>query len=604
MAQDWQVQKVKELIQWPYEDVEPLRLALTAGDTESENREGHRMLAAYGDSLVPFVIATICFQLAIPRHEQNATQVLVGRKNECARRATMCKLDKLVKISVRQCHDGPQPTILKNTMYALIAAVWVQARDWSHTLTAMANLGLLCRRDSIVNPNELTTTFALNSDLFGVTVPYTSRISGENQELDSSCATKSASNTQWFERIEVDRDAVSSTQLKNSECTAQPMPMLTPPSRVGGFWSASQADFLGDMINLATPSSVLPLDEHIEDACVFTAVATRSPSREDNPSQVAGRKRPSSDGSDGGLDVTGSLTESVSRDSGNARESSNTESVAAGDTLATGYKSAIFALNTKDHNTLLRLVQCIGSGLAVLSLQLIVKNFRDLQHNNIGKCNATRIAIPRSCAERLAAIDDLSACMAHFLLAQRMHIYMLYKEAVAEVCLPDERLDMDYRFFAERDVTPPRSRGNPKFLGTAAVTRKMMASGQSPTRAKKLRRVGRRLDVLVARFGSGVLAILDEKLTHDMILKMTDSVFDELVSVIDRFEGEQVRTLSERACPIVNMLFKESTECDGTIYRFERDDNDLEIIQASRCSQTLTNMLSPMVSLRAPNSEC
>ena len=57
----------------------------------------------------------------------------------------MCNLDKLVKISIRQCHDGPQPTVLKNAMFALVAAVWQQAGDWSHTLTAMENLGYVLK---------------------------------------------------------------------------------------------------------------------------------------------------------------------------------------------------------------------------------------------------------------------------------------------------------------------------------------------------------------------------------------------------------------------------------------------------------------------------
>ncbi|KAK0247024.1 hypothetical protein LTS09_017830 [Friedmanniomyces endolithicus] len=131
----------KHLIHWHYEDVQPIRLALTAGDTERDDREGHRMLAQYGDNLVPFSIATINFQLDVSRREQNVTQILIRTKKECARRAKMCNLDKLVKISIRQRHNGPQPTVLKNTMFALVAAVWVQAGDWSHTLTAMSNLG-------------------------------------------------------------------------------------------------------------------------------------------------------------------------------------------------------------------------------------------------------------------------------------------------------------------------------------------------------------------------------------------------------------------------------------------------------------------------------
>lgn len=67
MAEDWQVEMAKHLIHWHYEDVQPIRLALTAGDTERDDREGHRMLAQYGDNLVPFSIATINFQLDVSR---------------------------------------------------------------------------------------------------------------------------------------------------------------------------------------------------------------------------------------------------------------------------------------------------------------------------------------------------------------------------------------------------------------------------------------------------------------------------------------------------------------------------------------------------------
>jgi len=56
-----------QLTDWPYENVEPIRLALTAGDTESDDREGHRMLANYGDNLVPFIIGTISSQLGVSR---------------------------------------------------------------------------------------------------------------------------------------------------------------------------------------------------------------------------------------------------------------------------------------------------------------------------------------------------------------------------------------------------------------------------------------------------------------------------------------------------------------------------------------------------------
>ncbi|KAK4891913.1 hypothetical protein LTR49_028632 [Elasticomyces elasticus] len=65
MAEDWQVHWAKQLIDWPYQDVEPIKLALTARDSECEDGEGHRMLTQYGDSLVPFIVATIGSQMGV-----------------------------------------------------------------------------------------------------------------------------------------------------------------------------------------------------------------------------------------------------------------------------------------------------------------------------------------------------------------------------------------------------------------------------------------------------------------------------------------------------------------------------------------------------------
>lgn len=67
MAVDRQVEQAKGLILWSYEDSEPVRKALTAGDTESEDREGNRMLARLGDCVVPLIIGTICYRSSVPR---------------------------------------------------------------------------------------------------------------------------------------------------------------------------------------------------------------------------------------------------------------------------------------------------------------------------------------------------------------------------------------------------------------------------------------------------------------------------------------------------------------------------------------------------------
>jgi len=74
MAEDWQVDQAKQLILWHYHDSEPVRKALTAGDTESDDREGHRTLARLGDSVVPLIIGTICYQSKVPRRRKSSNE--------------------------------------------------------------------------------------------------------------------------------------------------------------------------------------------------------------------------------------------------------------------------------------------------------------------------------------------------------------------------------------------------------------------------------------------------------------------------------------------------------------------------------------------------
>lgn len=81
--------------------------------------------------------------------------------------------------------------------------------------------------------------------------------------------------------------------------------------------------------------------------------------------------------------------------------------------------------------------------------------------------------------------------------------------------------------------------------------------------------------------------------THRRILKVTDQVFVDFVAVIDRFEGDRIRLISERACPIVDMLFDDGDETDTTVFQLENLEVDLTISQASRCSLTLAMMLLP-----------
>lgn len=196
--------------------------------------------------------------------------------------------------------------------------------------------------------------------------------------------------------------------------------------------------------------------------------------------------------------------------------SSGTDSETNIQDLEIQYLDPILALHTRHQSALIRSIQCIGSSAALLSLRLVIANFRELEAGRMGKESAWRIAAPRPSVERLAAIDDLSACMAHFTLVQRMHIYMLYKDASVDIASTSDIFQGHGAFVLESGMSALRPRGNPRNRHAAAISRNIIAPGRSMARVKRMRRLGHRLNMLVEKFGRGVLALLDEKLTHEM----------------------------------------------------------------------------------------
>ncbi|KAK5704605.1 hypothetical protein LTR17_021735 [Elasticomyces elasticus] len=120
-----------------------------------------------------------------------------------------------------------------------------------------------------------------------------------------------------------------------------------------------------------------------------------------------------------------------------------------------------------------------------------------------------------------------------------------------------------------------------------------MAPGQSSGRVGRLRRLGQRLDILVRTFGRGILGLLDENLSPEMIMKVSDAEFDAFVEAVDRFEGDRIRSVSERSLLIVDMLFNDCDDGATTTFRMESFHDDSVIIQESRCSPGLAAMLLP-----------
>lgn len=67
MASDAMVLRAQAIITHQFRGVELLRKALTAGDTNSDDREGHRGMSQVGDALMSFVILSEGLEQGISR---------------------------------------------------------------------------------------------------------------------------------------------------------------------------------------------------------------------------------------------------------------------------------------------------------------------------------------------------------------------------------------------------------------------------------------------------------------------------------------------------------------------------------------------------------
>ncbi|KAK5711677.1 hypothetical protein LTR17_018258 [Elasticomyces elasticus] len=479
----------------------------------------------------------------------------------------MCGLDRLVKISVRQGREGPQPGVLKNAI-------------------------LLCRTEFGVDPSDLNEPDSSN-DLFRAVMPYQAPPVASEADLGSPHNEEELEEEGWEDLVRLDDRDATPMEL---ECTSPHIiatPTVTPPSSA----SSQRANICeGISINLlheTSPANSPHVHELLHHNSWDKLDGTHAIFHTDN---IEEGMTPSYERTASAADPRPCANrphESTWAESSGPEVYLGDNAHAEIDALGAGYYAAISGISTRYHDTLVRFVQCIGSSSAVFSLRLVVSNFRGLHINQSGKLSATRIATSRSCAERIAAIDDLSACMSHYALARRMHIYMLYKEALEQT---GQSADITMRhdpFILESGNSPPRGRGNPLNNRRAAVTRSMMAPGQSPGRVGRLRRLGQRLDILVSTFGRGILGLLDENLSPEMIMKVSDAEFDAFVEAVDRFEGDRVRSISERSLLIVNMLFDDCEDDAIMTFRMESFHDDSIITQESRCSPGLAAMLLP-----------
>ncbi|KAH8693393.1 hypothetical protein GQ44DRAFT_551081, partial [Phaeosphaeriaceae sp. PMI808] len=117
-------------------------------------------------------------------------------------------------------------------------------------------------------------------------------------------------------------------------------------------------------------------------------------------------------------------------------------------------------------------------------------------------------------------------------------------------------------------------RGNPRNRAAADITLAMFEDGQSSASKqtasekeyrmfKKLRKLGERLALLDHTFGYGILGLFPPSspnltivtMTDDMLLRLPDPVFERLVKLLDRYQGDVLRQFTEVVGKILETIF-------------------------------------------------
>ncbi len=193
-------------------------------------------------------------------------------------------------------------------------------------------------------------------------------------------------------------------------------------------------------------------------------------------------------------------------------------------------KNRLASLGLESHVNVLRVLSLtIGSCESFVVLKEILRAYRDPSSSPL------KAARDVSNAKRLETIRSLSGNAAFFNLLKKCHIHKLFTDNKDPLCNPTDNFIIST---AKSVTTRPRGEtGNPRNSAEAEITKSIMKEVYPGVNSKsgdyrlkyrevtELRRTGRRLDMLISRFGLGILGILPLA-QHDSIPGLAFKIAD------------------------------------------------------------------------------
>ncbi|GAB1198433.1 hypothetical protein APSETT444_007752 [Aspergillus pseudonomiae] len=231
-----------------------------------------------------------------------------------------------------------------------------------------------------------------------------------------------------------------------------------------------------------------------------------------------------------------------------------------------------------------RLILGSGSSLSVLFLKEAIQTWRaraDMPHLQISKHSSK--------AETYANISLIDQRITGLNLFRRYHISHLF-----EACGGHETPSVS-RFIATPAFTASgiKRAGNPLKNAESEMTTAMMKKmlpGLEPGSSEykkgykdvnNLRLLARRFHTLQEHFGKGILALIPYpqhphqpglELSDNMLSKVPECIFPQIVSILNRSQGNYLRALSQAAGQVIEMMLYEPQEL-CPVLQLETTDN-------------------------------
>ncbi|KAK6440393.1 hypothetical protein LTR95_003384 [Oleoguttula sp. CCFEE 5521] len=578
-----------------------LEKTLIAGDSNSDDREGHRGMAQLGDSWMGTVIYTDGMERGLTRRERQDACSQIRSKTFCARIAKGLRLHEWIRTSERQVHEGIQLTTLENAVAALVGAVWLDSHDYGTVVRVMIAIGLL---NHVRYTDEMQETLLMDMDL----------------ELNVIAAPAMA--TGLGDKTHNDADYWSLLTEDNSDLDdlfrGRSMHSLSP---IVGLASSPRTEGTPEYTPWSSLDRLTSSDEHEQQAPqnpdTWYGGTEASATPYGTVQELAEQVRPHSDAEQPAEAGTGGnlrgIKHNARRRTGRRVGRPGAESTAC---LIAAYVNHEREKNTTSHErtcvinameayqiAILRTpascqqslaisVTSIGDGTSLLLLKEAIQGLRSPQVGHF-LCVDRQMPI----LELLQMVKKLGCCTALLKLVRWLHVVTLWEDLSQQagdgangfvLATPDSFT----QFVAKK--------GNPRYLARSEITEGLSAIRSSELGSleckaddpsPRLRRLGQRLSLMIRRWGQGILLILGQALSDSRITTPTDRTFESLLALIHEREGVQISAVSAAAHSIVQD-FRHGNQSAARL-RLEVADEDA-IFELPRLSSGFQTLLAPL----------